>query len=64
MPRYAPAAAQAIFDAPAVASLRSDLALSLRAAAHFGLGEGVCNHFSVALPGQDDLFLLNPRGLM
>lgn len=64
MPRYAPAAAQAIFDAPAVASLRSDLALSLRAAAHFGLGEGVCNHFSVALPGHDDLFLLNPRGLM
>jgi len=47
-----------------VVSLRQDLALALRAAAHFGLGEGVCNHFSVSLPGEDGLFLLNPRGLM
>jgi ribulose-5-phosphate 4-epimerase/fuculose-1-phosphate aldolase len=44
-------------------SLEADLALALRAAAHHGLSEGVCNHFSVALPGQDDVFLLNPRGL-
>lgn len=55
---------QALFDSPAVAVLRADLALALRAAAHHGLGEGVCNHFSVALPGRADLFLLNPRGLM
>jgi ribulose-5-phosphate 4-epimerase/fuculose-1-phosphate aldolase len=55
---------QALFDSPAVAALRADLALALRAAAHHGLGEGVCNHFSVALPGRADLFLLNPRGLM
>jgi len=53
-----------LFDSPAVAALRDDLALALRAAAHHGLGEGVCNHFSVALPGRPDLFLLNPRGLM
>ena len=55
---------QSLFDSPAVALLRADLALALRAAAHHGLGEGVCNHFSVALPGRADLFLLNPRGLM
>lgn len=55
---------QALFDSPAVAALREDLALALRAAAHHGLGEGVCNHFSVALPQRPDLFLLNPRGLM
>jgi len=52
------------FHSPAVAALRRDLSLALRAAAHHGLGEGICNHFSVALPGQDGLFLLNPRGLM
>ncbi|MFX1677162.1 aldolase [Paraburkholderia sp. A2WS-5] len=54
----------AIFHHPGVKKLRADLALALRAAAHYGLGEGVCNHFSVALPGEDGLFLLNPRGLM
>jgi ribulose-5-phosphate 4-epimerase/fuculose-1-phosphate aldolase len=27
------------------------------------LGEGVCNHFSVALPQHPDWFLINPRGL-
>ncbi|MFD1561490.1 aldolase [Paraburkholderia silviterrae] len=54
----------AIFHDPGVEVLRADLALALRAAAHYGLGEGVCNHFSVALPDADGLFLLNPRGLM
>lgn len=29
-----------------VSRLRADLALALRAAAHHGLAEGVCNHFS------------------
>ena len=52
------------FDSPQVAELRADLSLALRAAADQGLGEGVCNHFSVAIPGSDELFLLNPRGLM
>lgn len=52
------------YDSPLITGLRADLALALRAAAHHGLGEGVCNHFSVAIPGNDDLFLLNPRGLM
>ncbi len=44
-------------------ALRADLALALRAAAHHGLSEGICNHFSVMLPGDADKFLLNPRGL-
>ena len=52
------------FRSVKVASLRADLALALRAAAHHGLAEGVCNHFSVALPDGSDRFLLNPRGLL
>jgi ribulose-5-phosphate 4-epimerase/fuculose-1-phosphate aldolase len=54
---------QGLFHSTAVRALRADLALALRAAAHHGLGEGVCNHFSVALPQCPDWFLLNPRGL-
>jgi ribulose-5-phosphate 4-epimerase/fuculose-1-phosphate aldolase len=42
---------------------RTDLAAALRWAARLGFGEGVCNHFSVALPGHDDRFLINPQGL-
>jgi len=53
-----------LFGRPDIAALREDLALALRAAAHHGLGEGVCNHFSVALPRDADKFLVNPRGLM
>ena len=48
---------------PTIRTLRADLALALRAAAHHGLSEGVCNHFSVALPDGSDRFLINPRGL-
>src|SRR3954463_14518225 len=52
------------YHAPAVAALRADLALALRAAAHHGLAEGICNHFSVELPDGSNRFLLNPRGLL
>jgi ribulose-5-phosphate 4-epimerase/fuculose-1-phosphate aldolase len=52
------------YQGAAVRRLRADLSLALRAAAHHGLGEGVCNHFSVQLPDQSGRFLLNPRGLM
>ena len=52
------------FDAPPVRLLRADLALALRAAAHHGLAEGVCNHFSIELPDGSERFLLNPRGLL
>lgn len=54
------------YASPAVRQLREDLALALRAAAHHGLAEGVCNHFSVVLPedaGTPDRYLINPRGL-
>lgn len=57
------AAHETDFQSPAVCTLRADLALALRAAAHHGLGEGICNHFSVALPDGSDRFLINPRGL-
>jgi len=52
------------YQSPAVARLRADLALALRAAARHGLSEGVCNHFSVELPDASGRFLLNPRGLL
>jgi ribulose-5-phosphate 4-epimerase/fuculose-1-phosphate aldolase len=58
-----PAQAQDLFHAREVRALRNDLALALRAAAQHGLGEGVCNHFSIALPQRPEWFLLNPRGL-
>jgi len=52
------------FASDSVKRLREDLALALRAAAHHGLAEGVCNHFSVELPDDSRRFLLNPRGLL
>jgi ribulose-5-phosphate 4-epimerase/fuculose-1-phosphate aldolase len=52
------------FASPGVARLRVDLAVALRAAAHHGLAEGVCNHFSIELPDGSGRFLLNPRGLL
>ncbi len=47
--------------------MRIDLAASLRWAARLGLNEGVDNHFSMAVPGDDgvvrgDRFLINPIG--
>jgi ribulose-5-phosphate 4-epimerase/fuculose-1-phosphate aldolase len=55
--------APVLFRSDPVRALRDDLALALRAAAQHSLGEGVCNHFSIALPQRPDWFLLNPRGL-
>jgi len=52
------------FDSLGIRTLREDLALALRAAAHHGLSEGVCNHFSVEIPDESGRFLLNPRGLL
>ena len=40
-----------------------DLAAALRWAEKLGLSEGVCNHFSLLVPGTTDQFLLNPQGL-
>jgi ribulose-5-phosphate 4-epimerase/fuculose-1-phosphate aldolase len=46
-----------------VTQARLDLTTALRAAARHGLNEGVCNHFSMTVPGREDLFLVNPQGL-
>ncbi|HXN21713.1 MAG TPA: aldolase [Candidatus Dormibacteraeota bacterium] len=42
---------------------RVDLAAALRFAHRLGFSEGICNHFSVVVPGSPNRFLLNPRGL-
>jgi ribulose-5-phosphate 4-epimerase/fuculose-1-phosphate aldolase len=50
-------------DASSEALARTDLAAALRWASRLDFGEGVCNHFSMALPGEDNRFLINPQGL-
>ena len=40
--------------------LRVDLACALRWAARYGLHEGICNHFSVRLPGDEGTTLTLP----
>ncbi len=47
----------------AIIQARIDLAAALRWAARMGLNEGICNHFSLTLPGHPDMFLINPQGL-
>ena len=42
---------------------RIDLVAALRTAERMGLSEGVCNHFSLALPGAPGHFLINPQGM-
>jgi ribulose-5-phosphate 4-epimerase/fuculose-1-phosphate aldolase len=42
---------------------RIDLACALRQASRMGLSEGVCNHFSLAVPDHDGYFFINPQGL-
>ncbi|MGG5810457.1 aldolase [Falsiroseomonas sp. CW058] len=49
-------------DSEAVRQARIDLAACFRMAARLGLHEGICNHFSLVVPGRDDLFLVNPYG--
>lgn len=46
-----------------VTAARTDLAAALRLAVRYGLHEGICNHFSLALPDRPGRFLLNPYGL-
>ena len=40
-----------------------DLTAALRWADRLGLSEGICNHFSLVVPGTTDRFLLNPQGI-
>jgi ribulose-5-phosphate 4-epimerase/fuculose-1-phosphate aldolase len=42
---------------------RVDLAAALRLAVRFGFNEGIDNHFTYAVPGTDDRFLLHPYGM-
>jgi ribulose-5-phosphate 4-epimerase/fuculose-1-phosphate aldolase len=48
-------------DKDTVRQARIDLAAALRMAVRLGMHEGICNHFSLMLPGAD-CFLLNPYG--
>ena len=41
---------------------RIDLAAAFRWAARLNFHEGVCNHFSLQIPGAPDRFLINPHG--
>ena len=41
---------------------RIDLTAALRCASRMALNEGVCNHFSMEVPGEPDRFLINPQG--
>ena len=42
---------------------RIDLVAALRWADRLGLGEGICNHFSLEIPERPGHFLINPQGL-
>jgi len=44
--------------------LRRDLAAAFRVSARLGLNHSIGNHFSLMLPGSDELYLLNPRGML
>jgi ribulose-5-phosphate 4-epimerase/fuculose-1-phosphate aldolase len=49
-------------DTPELRAARVDLAACFRMAARLGMHEGTCNHFSLVVPGRDDLMLVNPYG--
>lgn len=42
---------------------REDLAAAFRVAAAMTLNEGICNHFSLTIPGDDERYLINPYGV-
>lgn len=49
-------------DEAHVQAAKVELAAALRAAALYGLNEGIDNHFSLAAPGAGDRFLINRHG--
>jgi len=49
--------------AKSLETLRRELAGAFRLAEKFGFHEGICNHFSVAVPGDDERYLINAYGL-
>lgn len=52
---------------PTLTTLRRELAAALRLAVKFEYHEGICNHFSVAVPQQngrdEERYLINPYGV-
>ena len=46
-----------------ISTLRRELAAAFRLAEKFGYSEGICNHFSVVVPGKEERYLINPYGL-
>jgi ribulose-5-phosphate 4-epimerase/fuculose-1-phosphate aldolase len=44
--------------------MRCDMAAVFRVAARLGWNEQIGNHNSLMLPGSEELFLINPRGLL
>lgn len=42
--------------------LRRDLAAAFVLAERFGYSEGICNHFSATVPGEEERYLINPFG--
>lgn len=47
----------------ALIEARIGLTAALRWADRLGLGEGICNHFSLEIPGRPGHFLINPQGI-
>lgn len=52
-----------MLETSTITTYRRQLAAALRLAARFDLNEGVCNHFSVRIPGEAERVLINPRGV-
>lgn len=59
----APMVMQNSLESDAVRQARVDLAACFRMAAKLRFHEGVCNHFSLMVPGSTELFLVNPYGV-
>jgi len=57
-----PRAGRIDLDSEAAIQARVELAACFQLAALHGLEEGICNHFSAVVPGQDQLFFVNPYG--
>lgn len=57
-----PSPNQPALDGDEVWQAKVELAACFRFAARLSMHEGVCNHFSLMVPGHDDLFLVNPYG--
>jgi ribulose-5-phosphate 4-epimerase/fuculose-1-phosphate aldolase len=56
------ASASTASDVDVIRQAKIDLAAAFRAAALYGFSEAIDNHFSLAAPGRDDLFVLNRFG--